>query len=357
MVTIITFFLILSILILIHEGGHFFAAKKSGMKVLEFGFGLPPRMIGIKRGGTIYSLNWLPFGGFVKIFGENPADIKGKKSKTSLKSAFSAKPWYLRGFVIVAGPMMNFILAVIIVSYLFTKGVYLPGKEVRIVEVQKKTPASVAGVIKNDVILSLRLFDKDIIIDSSDKLTSSLRKAVGKKIVLTLKRNNQLKKINMIPRVKPPKGQGALGIVITDLTLKKYTWYQAPFIGLKESVILSGRYYQELFSIIKKLVLLQNPKVEVSGPIGIAKLTGDAVQMGSDAVIQLLGLLSLNLALINIFPFPALDGGQLAFVLFEGITKKKIDEELKNKINSYGLIFLLTLVFLITILDIRKLIK
>ena len=349
MLTGIIFFLVLSFLILIHEFGHFYVAKKSGMLVEEFGLGLPPRIWGKKIGETLYSLNLLPFGGFVKIFGDNPDDLK--KNPKALKRAFNHKPWYQQLMVIVAGPTMNFLLAVLVISYLFTKGTYVPSNTVTVVEAQSGSPAKVAGLKKDDVIVSIA--GKKV--TTSEQLISIAKDKAGKPVMIIISRQGKEFQMQITPRQNPPKNQGALGAVITDLELKKYPLYQAPFVGLVESVRISLLFYKELGSLFWQFITFQNPQVEVAGPVGIVQLTGKAVNYGYEAVIQLLGLLSLNLALINIIPFPALDGGQISFIVFEQFTRKKIKEEIKARINVAGFAFLLFLLFLITIKDVRSL--
>src|SRR3989339_1577952 len=349
MLTGLVFFLVLSLLILIHEFGHFYMAKKSGMLVEEFGLGLPPRLWGKKIGETIYSLNWLPFGGFVKIFGDSPEDLK--KNPNLGSRAFNHKPWYRQFSVIIAGPMMNFLLAVLVISYMFTKGTYLPSDKVTIVETQVNSPAKLAGLRKDDVILAIA--GKPI--KTSADLIRLSKQYSGQSVSLKVVREGQTLNFRLTPRKNPPKDQGALGTVITDLELKKYPFYQAPFIGLRESIKISLVFYQELGRILFQFVSGQQPQVEVAGPVGIVKLTGQAINYGTDAVIQLMGLLSLNLALINIIPFPALDGGQLSFIIIELLTRRKINENLKAKINAAGFALLLFLLVLVTFKDLRSL--
>lgn len=349
MLTGLTFFLVLSFLILIHEFGHYYVAKRSGMLVEEFGLGLPPRLWGKKIGQTLYSINLLPFGGFVKIFGDNPEDLK--KNPSHKKLAFNRKPWYQQLLVILAGPTMNFLLAVAVVSFLFTKGTYVVTDRVTVVEAQPGSPAILAGLQKDDIILTLG--NKKI--TNSQQLIKLAKIKAGKPVALKIKRGVKVFKLLITPRTNPPKNQGALGAVVTDLELKKYPWYQAPWKGLAESLKISLLFYKELGRILWQLVTLQHPQVEVAGPVGIARLTGQAVRYGFEAVVQLTGLLSLNLALINLIPFPALDGGQLSFILFEQLTRRKLSETLKARINAVGFAVLLFLLLLITIKDLHGL--
>jgi regulator of sigma E protease len=349
MITGLVFFLVLSLLILIHEFGHFYVAKKSGMLVEEFGLGLPPRVFGKKIGETLYSINLLPFGGFVKIFGESPEDLK--KNPKLAPRAFSEKAWYQRALVIIAGPTMNFLLAVVVISYMFTKGTYLPADKVTVVKAQSGSPAKEAGLRKDDVLVSIAGHE----LKKSSELIKFSKQLAGKSVAIIIKRGDRLFQTKLTPRKNPGQNQGALGVVITDLELKKYPFYQAPLIGLKESFRISWLFYQELGRVFVEFVTFQKPQVEVAGPVGIMKLTGEAVNYGFDAVIQLVGLLSLNLALINIVPFPALDGGQLSFVIYEFLSRRRISEQVKAKINAAGFAFLLLLLILITFKDIRGL--
>ncbi len=338
-------------MVLIHEFGHFWVAKKTGMIVEEFGLGLPPRVWGIKWRGTLYSLNALPFGGFVKIFGENPNEVPG--SKDPAHKAFYRKSWYQRAAVIVAGPIMNFILAVVVISYLFTTGVHVPSGIVKVVGVQKNSPAANAGLKKDDVLVSITA--KNIPIKSNQQFITEVQKNLDKKVVVVYERKGVAYKTLLTPRKNPPKGQGAVGVTITDAKLKRYSWLEAPFVGLRESLRMSWDFYRELGKIFITLLHFQNPHVQVAGPVGIAQLTGQAVKSGFESVIQLLGLLSLNLALINLLPFPALDGGQLTFVLYEAVTRRQIKDDIKARINAVGFAFLLLLIIVITVSDVVKL--
>lgn len=363
-ITILVFFVLLSILVIIHEFGHFFVAKKSGMLVEEFGFGLPPRIFGIKFGGTLYSINLLPFGGFVKIYGEDPSEVSPKSSlrqgsgrqAIQKSKAFYQKPWWQRALVIVAGPFMNFVLAVVVISYLFTKGVFVPSGHVTIVSVEQNSPAARAQLAKNDVIQSIEtVAHQKTQVTTVQELISLAKQNAGTEVTVHYLRSGTTYQVTMVPRKNPPAGQGMLGITITDVAKKNYTWYEAPFAGLKESLKISVTFYRELGGMLFQAITLHKPQLEVTGPVGIAKLTGEAVKDGFDSVLQLLGLLSLNLALINIVPFPALDGGQFAFVMYELVTRRKINDEIKAKINAAGFIFLLGLIALISLNDIRKL--
>jgi len=355
MFTVIVFILILSFLVLIHEFGHFWVAKRSGIKVEEFGLGLPPRIFGIKKGETLYSLNALPFGGFVRLFGEEEAVSGAILTEAEKSRAFFAKKPLQRAAVILAGPVMNFILAVVILSVLFIKGVYLPATNIRIVEVSKKSPAATVGLKLNDVIKEARSGGKSYSVTSSNDIISLSKKFAGEKIVLVVSRENRTHMFNVTPRKNPPKGQGSMGIIISQYEYKKAVWYKAPIVGLSTALVISKEFYGELFGALSQLAHFKDPHIAVAGPVGIAKISGEAARSGVQTLALFVSLLSLNLALINILPFPALDGGQLFMIIIEAITRRKISPVLRARINTVGFALLIVLILLVTVRDIQGL--
>lgn len=356
LITLIVFLAVLSILVLVHELGHFLAAKKAGIRIEEFGFGLPPRVWGVKRGETIYSLNLLPIGGFVKLYGEDGENENEVTSQAS--DAFFAKPKLTRALVLTAGVAMNFFLAIVVISYIFTQGVEVPTDQVFVKEVAKNSPAERAGLKLNDVI---RKFNEKIV-KSPQALTEATRQHLGEEVTLEIKRCEKkiqcsVFNLQLIPRQESPAGQGPMGIAISNLEERKYPWYQAPFLGTKEAFRLSGLMLVELGKILIRLVTFQPVGAEIAGPLGIAQATGQAVKFGPLAVLQLLGLLSLNLAVVNILPFPALDGGRLLFVMLEAATRRKIRPRLERLSHQIGMAVLLTLIILVTINDLLRLLR
>lgn len=354
--SVIVFIIILAILVLVHELGHFLAAKKSGVLVEEFGFGFPPRIFGFKHKETIYSINAIPLGGFVKLYGE---EYKEKVDPKLSSKTFSSKKPHLKTFIIVAGVIGNFLLGWALISYLFTQGVPIPTNKVVVEQVQKNTPASAAGLKKKDVIVEIKNIDNKIYpIKSTSDLSTLTKRFSGNKVTLVLERDGKKLTTEILPRKNPPAGQGALGIAISSpFVEKKYPWYQAPFFGLVEAANITQKIVTELLRTLVQLVTLQKPNVDVAGPVGIAKYTGEAIKFGKNAVLELMALLSLNLAVVNILPFPALDGGRLVFVLYEWITKKRVNETFEKYMNLAGIILLLTLAGVITVHDIIKLYK
>lgn len=359
-VTIVVFIVILSVLVLIHELGHFFVAKKLGVKVEEFGFGFPPRIWGKKFGETLYSINLLPIGGFVKLYGEDEAGAgrlqipssKNQDTKNN-KRAFFSRPVWQRASIVIAGVIMNFILATAIISYLFAfQGVPTPGNTVQIVALVKNAPGEKAGLKVGDNIISV----DGIAIKSADKLISYTKAHLGKTITLRInKKGLRIKNIEIVPRTKYPSNEGAMGVAVSqNVIIKKYPWYQAPFVGLKESLSESWLILQGLWMALTTALIQRQVPAGLAGPVGIAQLTGQFIQIGPNAVLSLVSLLSLNLAILNILPIPALDGGRLFFILIEGVIGRKVNQKFESYAHAVGMAVLLALIAFVTFHDLIR---
>lgn len=353
--TIFIFFIVLSILVIIHELGHFTVAKLIGVKVEEFGFGIPPRLFGFTYKGTLYSLNALPFGGFVKVYGEEEALLKKELTDAEKKLSFAHKTPLQRAAVLIAGVFLNFMLGWVLISYLFTQGVPVPSNDVRVQSVSKNSPAAQIGLKENDILVKAQAGKTTMNISNFEDIQRISKTYAGKPLELTVERNGAEFVKTITPRAKPPKGEGALGIVITTYEIKKYTPLQAPYYGLKESAHITLEIGKELLKSLGRLFTFQKQQGEIAGPIGIAQMTSQAAQAGLNPLLQLIGLLSLNLAVLNILPFPALDGGRLMFVIIEAVTKRKVPAEFEHKLNIIGFSFLIGILVLVTIHDVIKL--
>lgn len=358
-ITIIVFVLILSVLVLVHEFGHFITAKKLGIKVEEFGIGFPPRVLGKKIGETVYSVNLLPIGGFVKLYGEDNAGGGSLKKATAivqadLERAFFARPLWQRIMVVTAGVIMNFILAVVIISYLFaSQGVSVPTENVIVTDVLKNSPAALAGLQANDRILSIN----GAKLTATDAFIKAAQSNKGKEVALQVERAGKSFSVTVIPRVEYPKGEGPIGVGITNIENKKYTWYQAPFYGTLEALKFTWLILQGLGTMVGDLVLRGVKPEGVAGPIGVAQLTGQAVSMGFEAVLWFGAILSLNLAVLNILPIPALDGGRFFFMIIELVTRRKVSQKYESLAHAVGLVMLLSLMAVITFLDISRVVQ
>ena len=345
LIGIVIIIIFLSILIIIHELGHFFTAKKFGLWVEEFGFGLPPKIWSKKKGETVYSINALPFGGFVKIYGEDREDEEesDKRQATSDKArSFSSLPAWKRAVILVAGVVMNFILGWILVSIVFAIGI---PQAVFITDVKANSPAAESGILANDKILDFKT-TKDFI--------SFIDQNRDKEISLKIERAGKEIEIKAAPRKNPPVGEGALGVALIDAGQPKMGVFQAIWEGLKSSVEIFSMIYVAIFNLLKAAILGKGSLAGLTGPVGIVKITGEVSKLGIIYLFQLLALISLNLAAINIFPFPALDGGRILFLIIEKIKGSPLPQKFERYANALGLALLLFLMLVITIKDIAR---
>lgn len=345
---LIIFILALSVLIMVHEFGHYFMAIKTGVKVEEFGLGLPPRIIGKKIGKTIFSLNWLPIGGFCRLYGE---DGEGKGT-----DAFNNKKAWQKALVVLGGVAMNVILAVVIFAVVYTvNGIPTTTDKVKIEQVVKGSPAETAGLKEGDWVYRVG----GQLVKTPDELTVEIAKYKGNTVDLTLKTENEEKIINVAVRENPPAGEGSVGIAISNSVVEKIKWYQfykGIGVGFEDALTYGKAILLGLGKMVGDLFRGQIPK-DVSGPIGMYQMTSTIKDtQGMLVLLYFFGIISVNLAVMNVLPLPALDGGRIVFVLYEMITKKKANQKFEAIVNGAGMVFLLTLMAVITVSDIWKLI-
>jgi len=299
------------------------------------------------------SLNWLPIGGFVRLYGEDtvhPENVKKERSR----AFFAKKPWQ-RSIVLTAGVTMNFLLGWFLISYLFTQGVLIPSDKVIVEGTAENSPAALAGLTVGDEIISLiSPKGEKLMIDSSEDLISNTNKFLDQEITLELVRDGSRIEVSVTPRSTPPKGEGAMGVIVSNLVEKKYSLTEAPAKGLEHVFEIIKLTAGGIGSSIAKLLTLRGGDAEIAGPLGIGKLVGEARRFGLSALVELTAILSINLALINVLPFPALDGGRLAFVIVEGVTGKKMKPQWETYLHQIGMIILLGLLLMVTINDILR---
>lgn len=347
--SLLRFGAVLSLLVFVHELGHFLAAKWRGVVVEEFGFGLPPRLWGKKLGGTIYSVNLFPVGGFVKLKGEDPevagfgdADSFRVKSKTS------------RAMMILAGVLGNFFLAWLIFSFLFVVGNPEVSGKVRIEGVTAGSPAETAGMRVGDIVTSINQHSVRL---TEDLILETNRRA-GSPVALQIDRQGEALKMALVPRPLPPAGEGPLGVKIAlvdqKVELVRYPVWQAPFYGLVEVGKILGAMIGGLASMIGRIFTRGQLPTEVAGVVGIKALTDVAASLGNRFFLQFVALLNLNLLIFNLLPIPALDGGRLLFVGLEAVLRRKLNPKVERIANNLGLALLLLLFVLITIQDIER---
>jgi regulator of sigma E protease len=355
LLTILAFIVILGLLVFVHELGHFVVAKKSGMKVEEFGFGFPPKIFGIKKGETTYSINLIPLGGFVKIVGEDGSDALDPQS-------FGNKPAWKRFLVLIAGVTMNVILAWILISIgmavglptalsqsdSLPKSARLRDVAVGILEVQPGTPADQAGLKLGDLIVKIDNQNIATIQQAQD----ATKQDAGKAAVYTIKRGQQTLQKTITPRANPPAGEGPLGIALGSVGFVSYPWYEAPIRGFTATVNVIVLTVTTFAGIIWQFVQGHHVGAALSGPVGIAVLTRDVTQLGFIYLLQFTAILSINLAIINAIPFPALDGGRILFLVIEKLRGRKMDVRAESWANTIGFMLLILLMIAVTVKDV-----
>ncbi len=352
MITALIFFIILSLLILVHEGGHFLAARRAGVLVEEFGFGLPPRILGKKIGETIYSLNALPFGGFVRLYGEE--EVVGRNKKR----AFSHQSPPVRIGILSAGVVMNLLLGAIAFCLVYSfLGIPEKANQVKVEAVLPNSPGQEAGLRGGDIVDRFnghKVKDNKTFINLTNQF-------LGKQVRLDIirKGGKERASVTVIPRATPPKDEGPLGIVISDTKVQFYPIYwlipRAIYSGFLEAFYWTKEIVVSLWNLAVSVLMGRGTmKMDIAGPIGIYQITGEVAKTGIWSLAQLVGILSINLAVLNIIPFPALDGGRVAFVLSEKFIGKAKRQRIEGWANRLGMAVLLVFILLVTINDVRR---
>ncbi|MDP2693049.1 MAG: RIP metalloprotease RseP [bacterium] len=389
MVAIIIFILILSVLVIAHEFGHFITARKSGMRVYEFGLGFPPRAFGFYKdpntgkwkfvrgkgksslketvGGdgtqeefpdTLYSVNWLPLGGFVKIKGENG------DAPNDPDSFGSHKAWK-RFIVIIAGVTMNVLLAGVLLGIGYTIGIptdvsggiddraILKNEMVLVQQVSEDSPAGLAGVMFGDQILSVN--EESIL--SSDQFLNYVRTNPELEMKLKIKREQAIMEFVITPALLDHQDDDIprVGLMMSDAAIVSYPWYIAIYKGFASAFYGFVAIFSVFILVIKNLIMGQGLAYEVSGPVGIASIIGASARMGINYLISTAAMLSITLAVINILPFPALDGGRAVFIIIEKVIHRPVPIKYEQLAHTIGFVLLMILVVVVTVKDVFKL--
>lgn len=330
----------LSVLVIIHESGHFFAAKLSGILVEEFGFGLPPKIFGRKFGETLISLNWLPFGGFVRLYGEQHDD---EKPNVLIARSFSHQTIGKRAVIIFAGVVMNFLLGWALLSAVFMIGI---PQSLLVTEVRQGSAAESSGIQKEDEIL---------VFPTVSELTRYLEDHRGQEIQLQIRRAGEEFAVPVKLSAAASEDKGRLGVYLVEAGTPKLGFFSSLTTGLTQAVgeivmILGG-----LFTMITGIFMKSGGLGQFVGPVGIVNIALQTTKLGAANFLQLLSMLSLNLAVFNALPFPALDGGRLLFLLIEKTAGKKMHQKTEMIFNAAGFLILILLISTITVSDILKL--
>ncbi len=370
--TIFIFLIVLSILVFVHELGHFGAARLFGVRAEEFGFGFPPRIFGFYKDengnwkkikgnqevkdarGTVWSLNWIPLGGFVKIKGENGEN-------TDPDSFATKKPWQ-RAIILMAGVTMNILLAAMLfgVGYMIGLpqnldgelgyGARVSNEQIQIIKVLPESPAEKVGIRMGDIIVSIN--------NTPFRKYKDLQKYVdehtGEELSYKIKRGDEEKIFIVKPELMEETGRGGIGVAIAEIGLVKYPFYIAFWEGIKTAIFLTWAIIIAFYDLLKNLIIGNGMSAQVAGPVGIAALTGQMARMGFVYLLQFTAMLSINLAIINAFPFPALDGGRLLFLIIEKIKGSPVKQEVEGIIHYIGFALLMVLVIVVTFKDVGR---
>ena len=338
-----------SFLIFGHELGHFLSAKLFGVRVDEFGFGFPPRIFGKRMGETLYSINALPFGGFVRIYGEGGASTEEGDTARS----FIRQPVWKRGIIMLAGVFMNFVIGWLFMSFVFMMGI---PSHLGVLEAAPNSPAAEAGIKAGDLIVEAsyggNTFSDPV---RTEKFIALVHEAGTDEIDLTLNRAGERVSVALRGRANPPEGEGSLGVGIADTGVPA-----TPFLG---SLVKGG---EEVAGMTKMIAVgfvsllgqaFTTPSVlrEVAGPVGVVSIASKASELGFVYFLQFLALLSANLVVVNLLPFPALDGGKFLFLVYEKIRGKPASERVQIAVNIAGFALLILLMIVVTIQDVTRL--
>lgn len=344
LVTIISFVAVLFVLVIVHELGHFFTAKAFGVGIDEFGLGFPPRLFSIKRGKTRYSINAMPLGGFVKMAGEEDPKIPGSLASKSIGA---------RVLVLSAGSLMNALLPILLFSIAFMVPHNVLVGQVMIEDVAPNSPAEMAGIRPGDMVLGIN----DKTVRNNRDLQRNIQFNLGEEVTILVEHaDSTTESVMLIPRWRPPAGQGAVGIMIQTVNpvvvRQSYPFWQAIPMGVNKSI--------ETLTLFKNAIIgmiIGITPVAVGGPVAIAQLTGEAARAGFGTLLEFAAFLSINLAIINIFPLPALDGGRIAFVLMEWIRRgRRVSPKTEGKIHLAGFFLLMVAIAAVTYQDILRII-
>jgi regulator of sigma E protease len=368
--TVAAFIAILVVLVLVHELGHYISAKRAGITVEEFGIGFPPRITSVTWHGTRYSLNWIPLGGFVRMLGED-GDVEIRRLREgglndaeiehAMAGAFNRRPIWIRIGVLLAGVAMNFLLAGLAFSWAASLPQPLSLGPLHVLEIQDGSPAEEALEV-GDVITAAdgRTFER------SRDLTSYVSNRAGEPVSLSITRDGEPITVTVTPRElteeQVRENIGAIGFSwradqVGEGPPQATNPVEAVGIGFSTAARAAVEIPGGLAGAVGGLLGL-NPDGagDARGPIGIAQITGEVIDAGLLAVVQFVGILSINLAILNVLPFPPLDGGRIAVVLIEAVRQRRLPAEREALIYLTGFAVLIALVILISIQDIQRLI-
>lgn len=361
--SILLFLLVLFVLVLVHEWGHFITAKKTGMRVDEFAIGFPPKMFGIKKGETEYNFNLLPIGGYVKIYGENREE--GEEATADSARAFHARPKWAQAVVLLAGITMNILFAWLLFSTTLLIGVpqavdeATANDEATLIVAGTLKGAPADGVLPTGAeILSAAIGDRTLTNPGPASFSEFVSGADSNPVMVTYTYEGEEKTVALLPQAGLVEGSPEKAIIGTSLALietKQLGVVGAVVEGFKMTVDGTVSIMTGLYTLIKESIVGTADFAAVAGPIGIVGMVGDAASYGLTPLLTFTAIISLNLAVINLLPFPALDGGRLLFVAIEAVTRKEIPPAWTGWANVIGFVLLMLLMAAVTFNDISRL--
>lgn len=351
---IVIFIVVLAVLVLAHEFGHFIAARRKGVRVEEFGFGFPPRLFGFQKGETFYSFNLLPLGGFVKISGENDVDSSDPRN-------FASHGVRTRASILSAGVFFNIILAFIIFSSAVSIGMPVDAgdplwsgrvrdKAVTVVEILPESAAETAGLIIGDKILSLEADAARVVTTGVSDVHEFTVNHAGRPIKIEIDRNGQK---NILSAVLSENKIAPLGVATAEIGKIDVPWYKIPWVGLELTFLTAWRTLGGFFHIFQMLFSGQSVAGFISGPVGIFSIVSGSIDMGLAVIMSLVAVLSINLAIINLIPIPGLDGGHLLFLAVEAARGRPVGRKISGLAHAAGFAILIMLMLVVTYLDIK----
>ncbi|MBI4122742.1 MAG: site-2 protease family protein [Parcubacteria group bacterium] len=356
--TILIVFISLIVLVVLHELGHFLVAKKFGVKVEEFGVGLPPRIAGVRLGETLYSLNLLPLGAFVRLEGEEGTGMAGNCS-------YAGKSVLQRSFIVASGVVAFWLVAFLILTFLgATFGIpsqvqdeYPGNAQVQIVAVVPGSPAAAAGLAVGDVIEGFRTQELPIEMNTVSAVQEFTQGHAGQDIIMRVRSGKESYEVTLNVRERVPEGQGPLGVALARTALVSYPWYEAPVKGFLFTWQFTVQVVQGLWQLVAGLVSFRGVPAgtQFLGVVGIFDLLQNAFAGGLASFLLLLALLAVYLAVFNALPIPAVDGGKLLFLAIEAIRKKPVQARIEQRIHAAFFLILISLLLFVTLQDISRL--
>jgi len=331
MQTLIAAIFVFGLLILAHELGHYIVARKTGVKVLELAIGFGPKLFGWRRQGIDYSLRIIPLGGFCRMLGEDPEEAGQENS-------FPQKPLPVRAVVILAGSVMNLVLAVLVFFVIFFFLLGIPGDEARVGEVVDNSPAEEVGLKAGDRIREIGGES----ITSWEEVITAISAKPGEELELKIERNDTVLNYRVTPEEEPQTGRGMIGIT---QSLDRYNFFSSVKFSFYQFGMIFAAIYHTFFGELP---------LDVAGPVGIVHYIGEAARLGLADLLFLTGLISINLGIINLLPIPALDGGRLLFLIIEAVRGRPIEPEKEGLVHFIGFALLITLILFITYQDILR---